>query len=311
MASATSKSSAIGDTFEARLLGLLPALPPAERRVADVVLADPGGTAASTIGALAARCDTSPTTVTRFCRVLGLAGYAELRLTLAAEGARVASQARERAWAREAGGAIAPDDDLDTVLATLLRSDTRALEDTVAGLDRAALRRAVDALATARRTDLYAVSGSGAVATDFYLRLHRIGRTAHAWTDVHDALTSAALLGAADVAVAISHSGETREVVEPLALARQRGATTIAVTNYPRSSLAADADVVLTTAARETTFRSGGLAGRHAQMIVVDALYIGVAQHRFADSHRAFEVTAAAVASHHVARRRPPDRPLR
>ena len=55
-----------------------------------------------------------------------------------------------------------------------------------------------------------------AVAEDLRLRLHRIGRAASTWSDVHTALASSALLGAGDVAVGISHSGETLEVLEPL-----------------------------------------------------------------------------------------------
>lgn len=284
-------------SLEARIHGLLPALSPAQAQVAHEVLRDPAAVASSTIGELAARCGTSLPSVTRFCLALGLTGYAELRLALAAESGRSSSS-----WERGAGAEVGPDDSLDDVLRTLLRADTRTLEDTVAQLDVEALGQAVRAISDARRIDLYAVSGSATVAEDLRLRLHRIGRGANSWSDVHNALTSAALLGAGDVAVGISHSGETIEVLEPLQRARRQGALTVAITNYPRSPLARAADVVLVTAARDVTFRTGGLAGRHAQMIVLDALYLGVAQRDYGLAEQAFDATAEAVATHRTQR---------
>ncbi len=106
-------------------------------------------------------------------------------------------------------------------------------------------------------------------------KLHRIGQVAFAWVDPHVALTSAALLGPDDVAVGISHSGVTQDTVDPLAQAQANGVTTIAITNFPRSALASIAHHVLTTAARETTFRSGATASRLAQLTVVDCIFGG------------------------------------
>jgi DNA-binding MurR/RpiR family transcriptional regulator len=284
-------------SLEARVHGLLPSLSPAQARVAQEVLRDPAGVASSTIGELAARCGTSLPSVTRFCVALGLTGYAELRLALAAE------CGRSTGWQRGTGSEVGPGDSLDDVLRTLLSADTRALEDTVAELDVRALAEAVHAVSDARRIDLYAVGGSASVAEDLRLRLHRVGRGANCWSDVHNALTSASLLGCGDVAVGISHSGETAEVLEPLDRAGRQGARTVAVTNYPRSPLAQAADIVLVTAARDITFRTGGLAGRHAQMIVLDALYLGVAQRDYARAEQAFDVTAEAVSGHRIRHR--------
>lgn len=277
-----------------RVRALLPTLTPSERALADVVLADPAGAAACTITDIAGRSGTSRSTVTRFCRSLGLPGYAELRLALAAESGRAGG----RNWAEGVGAEISPHDSMATVLERVARVDALVIEETAAQLDTAALTAAVAAVAAARRIDLYAVSGSRAPALDLQLRLHRIGRTCFLWNDVHEALASAALLGGADVAVGISHSGETREVVEPLGQARANGATTVAVTNFPRSTLAGEAAVTLLTTGRETAYRSGGMAARHAQMVVLDCLYIGVAQRHHHRTEQALEATRRAVEPH-------------
>lgn len=285
--------------IEARIAGLLPSLTAAQRRVAEIVLADPAAVVDTTISALAGRAGTSLTTVTRLCRSLDLAGFPQLKLALATEAGR-----RDRPWSQAMSGDIGPYDDVDTVLHRLVQADVRALQDTARGVDRAAAARVAAAMAEARRVVLVAVSGSGALAGEFALRLHRIDRPADAWQDVHDALTGAALLGQADVLIGLSHSGQTAEVVEPLREAGRRGALTVAITNHPQSTLAHAATEVLVTASRESTFRSGGPAARHAQLLVLELLYLLLAQRTYADTTAALRATDAAVQRHTAQRRR-------
>ena len=268
-----------------RLRGALPFLSPAERRVADAVLADPAQAARLSISALGDLARTSVTTVMRFCRAIGLENYPQLRLALAGAAAREDLLGAGRP---SVGTDISATDSLDRIVEKIVYNEARALEETGARLDIPTLEKAIDAVATARRVDVFGVGASGFVGQDLHQKLHRIGRIAFIWTDVHAALTAAALLGPGDVAVAISHSGTTPDAVEPLQAAADRGATTIALTNHPASPLAAGADLVLTTCARETPFRSGATASRIAQLAVVDCLFVGVAQ-------RSYDATAAAL----------------
>lgn len=276
--------------------GLLPSLSPAEQRVARLVVADPAQAARRTITDLATAAETSEATVIRFCRSVGMPGYPQLRIRLAAEAARRV----EPPDARVVGGDIPPGADLAQIIATIAFNDARAVEETAEQLDPALCEQVVDALAAAARIDIYGAGASGVVAADFQQKLHRVGRTAFYFPDVHTALTSAALLGSGDVALGISHTGTTSDVIEVLAQARERGALTVALTNFPRSPIAEVADFVLTTAARETTYRSGAMASRLAQLTVVDCLFVGVAAHNRARTRRALEVTAEAVRAHRV-----------
>jgi DNA-binding MurR/RpiR family transcriptional regulator len=284
-------------TTTVRLRALLPSLAPAEQRVAQRVLDDPQAVAACTISELADRCRTSETTVIRFCRAVGFTGYPALRLALATEMGRAQ---RDSGTARALSSDIGPGDDLDQVVEKIAFADARAVEETGQQLDVRALHAVVDALVAARRIDVYGVGASAFVALDLQMKLHRIGQVAFAWSDFHRALTSAALLNDDDVAVGISHSGATQDTIEAIALARDRGATTVALTNFPRSPLAQMADHVLTTAARETTFRSGATASRLAQLTVVDCVFVGVAQRTFGQTQQALQATHDAVQGHRV-----------
>ena len=147
--------------------------------------------------------------------------------------------------------------------------------------DAARLADAVAALSSATRIDIFGVGASAWVGQDLQQKFHRIGLTAHSWSDAHSAWTSAALLNARSVSVALSHSGSTLDTVEALRIATEAGARTVAITNHADSPLARIADVVLTTAARESPFRSGALGSRMAQMMVIDCLFVGVAQQSY------------------------------
>ncbi|GGM54215.1 MurR/RpiR family transcriptional regulator [Dactylosporangium sucinum] len=280
-----------------RIRGLLPSLSPAEQRVGRLI-ADEAATAAQlTITELAKRAETSETTVVRFCRAIGFSGYPELRLTLAAEAGR-AQDDGERAEAP--GSDISPTDPLGTVVKTIAFADARAVEDTAAQLDLDTLQQVIDAVAAARRIDIYGVGASAFVARDFQMKLHRVGLVAYAWSDLHLALTSAALLDERDVAIGISHTGTTIDTIEAFAEAGRRGARTVALTNFPKSPITRIADLTLTTAARETTFRSGAMASRLAQLTVVDCVFVGVAQKTYGQTKSAVEKTREAVRSRRV-----------
>jgi DNA-binding MurR/RpiR family transcriptional regulator len=286
-------SLALPDSVLVRIRDHLPEFTGALHRVAEHVLGDPAAAARATIVELAERSGTSPGTVTRFCRALGFAGYADLRLAIAGEAG----------WAVDgidAGREIGPGDPLGTVLQQIMADDTGAMRDTAGRLDLRTVAAAADAITAARRVDIYGASSSALVASELQFCLHRIGVAAWSWRDVHDGLASAATLGPQDVAIGVSHTGESRATIEILAEAGSHGATTVALTSFSRSPLAGVADLVLLTAVQGTPVRPDALSARHPQLVVLDLLYIAVAQRLHDRAHAAFQRTARAVDAHRV-----------
>jgi DNA-binding MurR/RpiR family transcriptional regulator len=283
-----------------RIRSLLPGLARAEQRVATIVLADPASIARRSITDVAEAAGTSETTVTRFCKAIGVGGYPDLRIALAADTARTSPRDRDL------GSDIGPDDDMTQIIEKVAYADSKAVEETAEQLDVDTLQRLVDVVAQARRVDVYGVGASAFVALDLQQKLHRIGLTCFAWSDTHNALTSAAVLQEGDVAIGVSHTGATSETVETLREASRRGATTVAITNFARSPITEVADHVLTTAVRETTYRSGAMASRIGQLTVIDCLFIGVAQRHLEQAKSALEATYEAVGGHRLDAR--PDR---
>jgi DNA-binding MurR/RpiR family transcriptional regulator len=269
----------------------MPGLRPSERRIAEAFAADPAAANLS-IADLAARCATSTTSVVRFYRRMGYAQYKDFTIDL---NRALAREELATSGLAEAPGDIDRNDSLAGIVSKVAMNETLSIADTARSLDLDALARAVEVIGAARRIDTFGVGASALVGLDLQQKLSRIGRTAINWHDSHSAWTSAATLDSGCVAVAVSHTGATVDTVEFLSIARKSGASTVAITNFRDSPLARAADVTLTTAARETKFRSGALGSRIAQLMVVDCLFTGVAQASYDESMAALRNTYAVV----------------
>lgn len=265
-------------SIQSRIQAIRGSLPPSMRRVADAVLADPARMLSGSISDLAAAGSTSETTVVRFCRELGLTGYAELRLSLAGELASERARRPSLEQGKGHGEDLPPGNGLGAVVEEIAAAEILGLEETAAGLDLDALEHVVDAVAAADRVIMHGIGASSSVAGDLARKLQRIGRVARAVPDTHDALAAASLMTSSQVALGISHSGSTGEVSAFLERARRTGATTVAITNSRAGTVTASADLVLGTTVRESAYRSGAMASRSAQLLVVDCIFVALAQ---------------------------------
>ena len=255
----------------ARLGSLVPSLSESERKIAEYVLANAGEVVYLSITDLADRTDTSEATAIRFAQRLGFAGYAALKIALALD---------LRAGAPPAPGDLAGGDGLAAVKRLVFQQAIESLHDTAQLLDAATLERAVQALLTAPRIEIYGVGGSAAAAQDAYFALMRVGLPAAAITDSHLQIMSAVQLRPGDVAMAISQSGSTRDTVEALHLAREAGATCLCVTRYARSPITREAHITLLAPARPAALRGIPALSRIPPLAVIDTLAAAAALRR-------------------------------
>ena len=261
-----------------RLRSLMPSLPPAEQRVASGCSPTRPALPSSTISELAAPV-----------RHLGDDGHPVLPRArahrLPAAAARPGDRGRARRdQARRAsvGSDIGPADDLSQVVEKIAFADARAVEETAEQLDLAVLergrgglvRRAADRRLRRRSQRLRRARPPAEAAPHRpgVLRLVRPARRAHQRRAAGPGRRRGRVL---------AHRGDDPDTIDALAEARRHGATTVAITNFSRSPITTVADHVLTTAARETTFRSGAMSSRIAQLTVVDCLFVGVAQRTY------------------------------
>ncbi|MEV0634219.1 MurR/RpiR family transcriptional regulator [Streptomyces sp. NPDC050619] len=279
----------------------LPRLAGSLRKVGELILEDPAAVTHCSAAELGRRTGTSQATVTRFCRAIGLDSYQHLLIELAQERGR----GEVSDWGTaEIGPDISPDDDLERVVQVVGSADLRAIQQTIDRMDLDAIERVAQAMARARRIDVYGVGGSGVIAQETETRLFRIGCAVRGWTEVHAAATSAALLTPADVAIGISQSGATRETLEPLELAKERGATTVAITADPRSPLARAADIRLISSSSATSFPTTIVGARHSVLVLIDCLYVRVAQLSYQRASASLALTDHILGQHALKNRR-------
>ncbi|MBL8592896.1 MAG: MurR/RpiR family transcriptional regulator [Devosia sp.] len=292
--------TAIAKTFSVldRIRTYQSQMPATMAKIAAVLIDDPKAPLNLSITDLAERAGTSAASVTRFCRMIGYGGYAQLRVGIAEDVGRGGAKA---AWIGEIGRSFGPDDSPDEIRNALLNTHVLSLQTTAGLLDMPTAIRVAQAIVKARQLDVYGVGGSALTALETEARLYRIGVNVHTWAEVHNGLTSAAILDDRCVAIGISNTGRTDETIQMLTVAKASGAHTVAITGNPDSPLARLADDVLIAASPDGYLQPADLSARHCQLFVVDLLYLLIAQSNFDRTTRFLAASGAAVAP----RRRP------
>jgi RpiR family transcriptional regulator, carbohydrate utilization regulator len=243
-------------------------LRPAERRVADVVLADVSFAVDASNAEIARRADVSEPTVTRFCRAIGCDGVRDFKLKLAQ------SVVVGRLYL--APGESEPTTDGSPLWSVVFGEARNALAAVERSIDPAAIMQAADLVARAHQVLIFGLGGSStALAQETQNRLFRYGVVALAHADPYMLKMTAATLKPNDLVIAISGTGRTREVVEVVELARHYRAKTIAIT-APESDLAAVADVKLTVEIPEYADPLKPTASRYAFLAIIDLLSTAV-----------------------------------
>ena len=215
-----------------------------ELAIANCILQDPVQVSWMNISKLAEHSDTSVASVVRFSKTVGYKGFPEFRMALVGEVSRMGQAGIDIS---ELDSGITVEDSPAEIIRKIAAADALAIQATAQRLDVASFSAAVDAWEKAKTIGLFGVAAGGFVAMDLQLKLNRQGKSAIAWRDSHNALTSLSLLGPGDALVAISHSGMTVDTVDVMQEFKNRGVTIILITNALRSPATTVADIVLFT----------------------------------------------------------------
>lgn len=240
----------------------------AERKVAEVALAEPKWFVHAAVAEIAERAQVSQPTVIRFCRSLDFKGLPEFKLALSASISHSGLP-----FVHEE---LNIDDGVGDVMEKVLGNTAAALLGARRTLNPSDLERAISFLAHARRIEFYGVGNSGIVAQDAQHKFFRFGISTVAYSDTHIQLMAAAVLSPQDVLVVISNSGSSIEILDAVSIAKENGAQVIVITRHD-SPLAQLGDCVLTVAVQEDSSRYTPMVSRLLQLAVVDILAIGLA----------------------------------
>ena len=244
-----------------------------ERKVAEVILADPQEVIRSSIAALAKKAEVSEPTVNRFCRSFDAKGFPDFKLRLAQNMASGAPYVSQVVDLQDSAAEYSP---------KIFAASIAALEAAQRDLEPALVERAVDLLIQARQILFFGMGASAAVAADAQHKFFRFNIPVMAYSDSLMQRMHEAALHTGDVVVAISHTGRSRGIVQACELARQSNAQVLAITKGD-SPLAEVANLTLPIDPPENTDVYLPMVSRLVQLSILDVLTTGVILKRGAE----------------------------
>lgn len=259
-----------------------------EKLIADYLLKTKDSIISMSAKDIAGATKTSAPTVVRFAKKIGFNSLNEMKLKLSMSLEKM-DQTREFQYL---------DSDLGTknIIHTIKNSIDSIMEQTVSLLNEEELDKAIEMLINAKNIYIFSVGVSALVGQDFYYKLSRINKRCISHTDTHLQITSSILMEPGDVALAISYSGETREVIKCAENAKKNKISVIAITKACVNNELADiSDVVLRVPSVEKYLREGAISSRISQLAIIDMLFIGMVRNNIEEVEEKLIETRKAV----------------
>lgn len=249
----------------------------AEKRVADYILANPDKVIDMTVSEVAEVSEASNATIIRVCKKCGCQGFHHLKIKMAKES--VATQEKQVSNTIDI-------QDMEQSLHNILVNKCEELKQTLVNIPAEELKAIVNCIKGARLVVFAALGNTIPVALDGAYKFNQLGITTLASTIWETQMAVTHTISDRDVVIAISASGESKNLLTLVDIAKEKGATAIAITNYAKSSLALRCRYHINTIARERLFFPdfSFTFTRLAAMAVIETLFFLLASSK-ADSH--------------------------
>lgn len=238
----------------------------AEKKIAKIILNNPKEVVDMTVSELAEMSDVSIASVSRFCRKVGLKGFAQLKISLAQELVDT-----------HKSGELSNDISVDNIpqsLQNILANKITELKQTVNLIDTDEFREILEGIRDASRVQVIAVGNTIPVAIDASFKFNELGIPTTAGTIWETQLSYSFTLGKGDVLIAISNSGESDKVLEAVKIANNNKAMTIGITNSPHSAIGEEVQYHITTATREKLFLDEFCFSRVSASTVIEIIFL-------------------------------------
>lgn len=238
----------------------------AEKKIAKFILNNPKKIVDMTVSELAEISDVSIASVSRFCRKVGLKGFAQLKISLAQELVDT-----------HKSGEISNDISVDNIpqsLQNILANKITELKQTVNLINTDEFREILEGIRDASRVQVIAVGNTIPVAIDAAFKFNELGIPTTAGTIWETQLSYSFTLGKGDVLIAISNSGESDKVLEAVKIANNNKAMTIGITNSPHSAIGEEVQYHITTATREKLFLDEFCFSRVSASTVIEIIFL-------------------------------------
>lgn len=234
--------------------------------IAEYILNNYSTLSNSSISQFASLVGTSEAAVIRFCKRLGLSGYAELKVRMIEDKSNGKNNFEDMTLdlnCTDPGQIVNKifDNAIQHILITkkLIKSNE--------------IEKVVNLMVNCDKTIFFAVGTSASIVQDAAYRFMRVGFSAQSATDPHIMLFSANNLTEKSIAFAVSHTGRSRETIESMKLAKSKGATTVCITSSRNSPLTKCCDISLVTSNMSQNFMQEAMTSRLAHIALLDGIF--------------------------------------
>ena len=259
-----------------------------EKRIADYLLNDNNDIIEMSAKEIGDATNTSAPTVVRFSKKLGFSSLNEMKIKL--------SISLSNSKNKEEFEYLDIDLINKSIISGVKQSINTIIDETVNLISECELDNAIDLLSKAKNIYVFSVGVSNLVGLDLYYKMSRINKRCIAHSDTHLQITSSALMEEGDVAVAISYSGDTKEVILCAENAKKNNIPLIVITKASiNNSLEEYSDVTLHVPFVEKSLREGAMTSRISQLAIIDMLFLGIARSNIKDVEEKLLVTRDAV----------------
>lgn len=238
----------------------------AEKKIAKYILNNPKEVVDMTVSELAETSDVSIASVSRFCRKVGLKGFAQLKISLAQE-------LVDTHKSGEVSNEISVED-IPQSLQNILANKITELKQTVNQINTDEFKAILEGIRDASRVQVVAVGNTIPVAIDAAFKFNELGIPTTAGTIWETQLSYSFTLGKGDLLIAISNSGESDKVLEAVKIANKNGAMTLGITNSAHSAIGEEVQYHITTATRENLFLDEFCFSRVSAMTVIEIIFL-------------------------------------
>ncbi|WP_131083452.1 MurR/RpiR family transcriptional regulator [Clostridioides difficile] len=221
------------------------------------------------ISQIAKESNIGEATITRFVKKMNFNGLQDFKVTLAQE---ISTINKKNIINKN----IQNDEPALDTAKKLLSSNVTTLENTVEIINSKDVHDCSRLIINAKKVYFIGIGYSGIIAQDSNYKFMRIGLNCVSFDSSHTMIMMSSIMEEGDLIIAISHSGETEEIIKTVKLARANNAKIISITENKNSELKDISDVHLSYVSGETVLETGSISSKLAQFFIIDLVYTQV-----------------------------------
>lgn len=216
-------------------------------------------------------------TITRFSRKLGFLGFQEFKVALTKELSKESGK-------NVISTVVNVDEKANMTAEKLFTSYKEVMEKTLQNLNYNNILAIKNLILQAKKIFFFGIGNSGIVAMDANYKFMRIGLNSMSVSDSHTMIMLSSLMNKDDILFAISHTGETKEILKTVEVAKQNEVRIISLTGSNSNSLIDLSDINVNYVSVETIFETGSILSKLVQIFLMELIYSEVIKDNYENS---------------------------